>query len=311
MPVLCLAGQSHPKTLNLLEDLLGDSEATIRVSRTDPDLEEDVMSWDMNSFEEGDRPDAWKVLKDEYAVGYGAFGTLPFRILGTHADDERAKPHVLSPPLMESLQQFFPYVVSEDNFWLKYSLVRDGASMHTLLSYIRGARYTILALETADGEVFGSFTSQPWRKSWNYFGTGESFLWRMRQSRNSQCHSIIDQAHLESELDVYPWTGENNCVQLCTHDKIAVGGGTVASEKKDETHPDDETFSYGFGLAIERELLHGTSSHCATFSSPPLSLSHQDGSPFEIVNIEMWTMTPCETLEDAEKLELGLLFLAQ
>ena len=33
------------------------------------------------------------------------------------------------------------------------------------------------------------------------------------------------------------------------------------------------------------------------------------GSLFEIINLELWTLTPCETLEEAEKLELGRLFL--
>mmetsp|Transcript_23580 Transcript_23580/g.39015 ORF Transcript_23580/g.39015 Transcript_23580/m.39015 type:complete len:787 (-) Transcript_23580:382-2742(-) len=288
------------------KSLLGNSIKTaVPVDKGD---EDDDKSWDMHSDME-ERPDAWGVLKDPYAIGYGAHGSLPFRILGTSAMDQDSMPHVLSPPLMESLQNFFPFGVSEDNFWMKYSLIRDGASLHSMLQNIRGAKYTILAMETSDGEVFGSFTSEPWRKNWNYFGTGESFLWRMRQSRNTPCHSIIDQAQLESELDVFPWTGENNCVQLCTHDKIAVGGGTTTSEKKEDPPPGGE-IAYGFGLAVGRDLHHGTSSHCATFGSPPLSKNHQDGSPFEIMNLEVWTLTPCYTLEDAEKLELGKLFLA-
>ena len=268
----------------------------------------DDASWDMNSDTE-ENPNAWDVLKDEYASGDGANGTLPFRILGTSADDVDSKPHVLSPPLMESLQNFLPYSLSEDNFWMKYSLVRDGASMHSLLQHIRGARYSIVALETSDGEVFGSFTSEPWRKNWNYFGTGESFLWRMRQSRNNSCHSIIDQAHLESELDVYPWTGENNSIQLCTHDMMAVGGGVPTNDKEDEVEPENK-IAYGFGIALDRNLMQGTSCHCATFDSPPLSMMHQDGSPFEIMNLEVWTLTPSYSLEDAEKLELGKLFLS-
>eukprot|EP00978_Attheya_sp_CCMP212_P043300 scaffold280108_cov44-Attheya_sp.AAC.1 len=72
---------------------------------------------------------------------------------------------------------------------------------------------------------------------------------------------------------------------------------------------DDKGVHYGFGLGIESDLLHGTSSSCATFGSPPLSFEHPDGSPFEIVNMEVWTLTPCMTLEEAEKLELGRFFL--
>eukprot|EP00548_Thalassiothrix_antarctica_P003369 CAMPEP_0194134576 /NCGR_PEP_ID=MMETSP0152-20130528/4645_1 /TAXON_ID=1049557 /ORGANISM="Thalassiothrix antarctica, Strain L6-D1" /LENGTH=792 /DNA_ID=CAMNT_0038830373 /DNA_START=154 /DNA_END=2532 /DNA_ORIENTATION=- len=278
--------------------------------------DDDEDSWDMNSESDAGN-NAWNVLKDPYAVGYGygggghEGGGLPFRILGTSANDESTQPHVLSPPLMESLQQFLPFQVSENNFWLKYSLIRDGASIQTLLQNVRGARYTILAIETSDGDVFGSFTSEPWRKNWNYFGTGESFLWRMRQSRKKICHSIIDQAQMESELDVYPWTGENDFVQLCTDNKIAVGGGgeSSAEEKKEGLFVTRSSGDSGFGLSIDEELLYGTSSSCDTFGNPPLcQSSHPD--PFEIMNIELWTMTPCDTLDDAEKLELGKLFLS-
>jgi hypothetical protein len=138
----------------------------------------DDCSWDMHS-DDGGRFDSWNVIEDEYVNGYGV-GGLDFRILGTSANDESARPHVLSPPLMESLQAFLPFSKSEENFYLKYSLLRDGASLHSFLRRARGTKYTILAMETVDGEVFGSFTAQSWRKNWNYFGTGESFLFKLR-----------------------------------------------------------------------------------------------------------------------------------
>jgi len=34
-----------------------------------------------------------------------------------------------------------------------------------------------------------------------------------------------------------------------------------------------------------------------------------NGKTFEIMNLELWTLTPCDRLEDAEKLEIGKLFL--
>ena len=286
------------------------------------DFADENDDWDLES--EPEVQDAWNVLHDEYAVGYSS---IPFFILGTSADDVDCHPHVLSPPLMESLQPFFPYAVSEDNFYLKFSLVRDGASLHTLLQNVRGAKHTIVAIETVEGEVFGAFCSSSWRKNWNYFGIGEAFLWRMRRGRDTHCPSIIDQAQMESELDVFPWTGQNNFVQLCTSNKIAVGGGT--EEKKADVdgdakmdvdaNPDegdqktswdmDDAPTFGFGLAIEDNLLNGVSSPCLTFGSPPLSKKHSDGSPFEILNLEVWTLTPCNTMEEAEKLELSRLFL--
>jgi len=272
--------------------------------------------------------DAWAAIRDDYINGYGGGGSLPFRILGTGARDVDAEPHVLSPPLMESLQSFLPPVKSHDNFWMKYSLVRDGASMHTFMQQARGAKYSILAIETVDGEVFGAFTTEAWRKNWSYFGGEESFLWKMRHSRQTPCHSIIDQAQMESEIDVYPYTGANQCLQLCTHNKIAVGGGSPETEqdedKRDDnddrhlslqdidSHDDDiKDYEWGYGLAIQGDLQHGTSSPCLTFGSPSLSNTHGDGSVFEILNLELWAFTPCGNVLDAEKLELGKLFLEQ
>ena len=277
-------------------------------------------SWEM---EFGGSPkgrfDAWNILQDEYVNGYGGGGSLGFKILGTSVADESSQPHVLSPPLMESLQAFLPSSKSGENFYMKYSMVRDGAHLQTLLKRARGVQYSILAIETLDGEVFGSFTGEAWRKSWNYFGTGESFLWKMRNSRLEKTHGILDQAHKESEIDVYPYTGENGFIQLCTHDRVAVGGGmpdSTSAEKKtdepiDNNPPVDHSHNWGFGLALQSDLLQGSSSPCITFGSPSLSNAHPDGSLFEILNIELWTPTPCMTEEEAEKLELGKLFLHQ
>lgn len=266
-------------------------------------------SWDLESSNSV-AVDAWGVLEDEYAEGYGAFNTLPFRILGTSANDIACHPHVLSPPLMESLQNFLPPTISESNFWLKYSLVRDGASLSSLLRNIRGTRRTLIAIETVEGEVFGSFTSLPWRRNWNYFGNGESFLWRMRRSRseNDAQHSILDQAKLESELEVFYWSGKNNLVQYCTHEMLAVGGGLLRDDSRDD-NSDEQPDTGGFGLAIDSDLLRGTSSPCATFQSPPLSKLHPNGSPFEILNMEVWTLTPCGSVAEAENLEMTALFL--
>jgi TLD len=272
------------------------------------DLSEAGASWDLQSEYSG-RFDAWNVLQDDYVNGYGGGGTLGFSILGTSASDESAQPHVLSPPLMESLQAFLPHTKSGQNFFLKYSMVRDGASLPALLRRARGVQYTILAVETIDGEVFGSFTAQPWRKNWNYFGTGESFLWRMRRSRLEKSHGILEQAQKESEIDVFPYTGENRFIQLCTHDRLAVGGGLPSTDGEKKSTDDIHDHDWGFGLAIQSDMLQGTSSPCLTFGSPSLSNTHSDGSLFEIINVELWTLTPCATVEEAEKLELGKLFL--
>lgn len=258
--------------------------------------------------------DSWMAIEDEYVNGYGGGDTLPFQILGTSADDKSAMPHVLSPPLMDSIHAFFPYTKTGENYWLKYSMVRDGASLHSFLRHARGSKCSILAIETTDGEVFGAFVGEPWRKNWNYYGSNQTFLWRMRHTRREKTRSIIDQAHMESEIDVFPATGENRCFQLCTDDNIAVGGGNLDSMRSTESLTSDpqtivKDHEWGPGLLVREDLLQGTTSPCLTFGSPSLSHAHSDGSLFEIINLELWTLTPCMTQDEAEKLELSRLFL--
>lgn len=198
--------------------------------------------------------------------------------------------------------------------WLKYSMVRDGASMRTFLRHARSSEYTILSIETIEGEVFGSFTARSWRKNWNTFGVGaESFLWRMQGSRSEKCWSIIDQAKKESEIDIYPFFGGDSKVQLCTSERIVVGGTGKAPVNlqtlRDGTIVED--YNWGFGLMIEEDLIRGTSSPCTAFRSPPLSKMHNDGSLFQIMNLELWTLTPCMSQVEAEKMEFNKFFLAQ
>jgi hypothetical protein len=91
---------------------------------------------------------------------------------------------------------------------------------------------------------------------------------------------------------------------------------STSTEKKTDEPVDnnplvEHSHNWGFGLALQSDLLQGSSSPCITFGSPSLSKAHPDGSLFEIMNVELWTTTPCMTEEEAEKLELGKLFLHQ
>jgi hypothetical protein len=227
------------------------TKPSLRRTLSDSDLTEnrDSETW---SLFEGDTEyiDTWGVLESSEYTGSHH---LNFFILGTSAGDSKAQPHVLSPPLMESLQEYLPFSKRGESFWLKYSLVRDGASMLTFLQHARGAAYSLLAIETLDGDVFGAFTTQPWRLNWNWntIGGKESFLWKMRHSRRIKCHSIIDQAEKESELSVFPYIHANDNIQLCTSNRIAIGGG--APNRPDEV-PDvlkgTKPHEWGFGKLV-------------------------------------------------------------
>lgn len=200
---------------------------------------------------------------------------------------------------MDSFCSFIPFGVKYDNFWLKYSLA-DGASMRTLLYKIRNSARTIIAIETDQGEVFGSFTSSPWRVQPNgYYGSAEAFLWRLKKSRFTRCSSVEEQINLESDVEVFEWSRKNQNIQSCKGltDEMTVGGGGY------EDDPDNPDKDWGSGLTLSDDLSHGFSERCLTFDSPPLSTRSVDGV-FNIQNVEVWTLTPVLTLEEAEKLEL-------
>ncbi len=306
------------------DDEAAASDEEVRTDLTQYKEDIEFESWDEDD-EAPEHFDAWKVLKDEYAKDHGfdynktfvdvddfdehEAGNI-FRILGTSADDTSAHPHVLSPPLMDSLMNHFPNSVKNENFWLKFSLVRDGASFDTLKHYIRGATHTILAVETTKGHVFGSFTSSPWRTHNGYYGTGEAFLWRMRHSRKTKVHSLLDQAQLETKIDVYPFSGLNEMVQLCTYDMIAVGGGQLDEDGKQKLPVGLDPNAYsGFGFAINDDLLNGSTSPCATFCNKCLVGDSSEGEIFQVVNLECWSLTPCMTVDSAEKLEMTQFFV--
>lgn len=237
--------------------------------------------------------DRSKLDNDENSANFAEFRTS-FEILGTTADDISCHPHVLSPPLMESILEFVPETLSDYNFWIKYSLVRDGISLWTLLRHVRASSDTILAIETTDGQVFGAFTSSPWRLASSeskFLGSKDSFLWKMRKSRlESQKANVAQALIMESELVVFPFTGRNNDTQSCSVDGIGFGEGTNA-------------------IRLDVHLRHGKTAPSETFGNPCLTDSRKESDEFEIANLEVWTLTPKDNIKDAARAELSGLFL--
>jgi hypothetical protein len=225
-----------------------------------------------------------------------------FLILGTSKYDQSCCPHVLTPPLMESLQKHLPWSCADENFWLRYSQNRDGGSIAAMEFKIRMVKNTIVAVETLRGDVFGCFMAEKWRKTGKYELCGESFLWRMKYQvcRSSSMEESIDQddqtldeiSRKVGEIEVYPWTGDNEECQLLSDERIGVGGG-----------------GSGFGFVVEDGLWGGSSSPCSTYDNPCLVTS-PDGT-FEVANIEVWAMTPFLFADEAEKCQASRRFISE
>jgi hypothetical protein len=87
--------------------------------------------------------------------------------------------------------------------------------------------------------------------NWNTLGGKESFLWKMRHSRRVKCHSIIDQAEKESEVSVFPYIHANDNIQLCTNNRIAIGGGTPnLNDEVPDVLKGTKPHAWGFGKLI-------------------------------------------------------------
>ena len=225
----------------------------------------------------------------------------PFAILDTGGYHTNQK--VFTPGVMEALRNFMPMNVMHHNFWLRYSMPRDGRSFTKLLASVRASTYTLIGIETNLGEVFGSFTATPWKIGSKWYGSRKSFLWRLKQARYTTARNLKD-PHFEREIEVYPCTEDDDLIQYCTAKTIAVGGG----EWQHNVSP-FRGHGEGIGLVIDGDLAGGETNTCATFANPKLARFASSSNEFVINNLEVWTMTPSNTVEDATTMEMREFFL--
>ncbi|XP_013863006.1 nuclear receptor coactivator 7 isoform X2 [Austrofundulus limnaeus] len=135
---------------------------------------------------------------------------------------------------------------------LAYSTEKHGTSLKTLYRNLADVDSPVLLIiKDMDDQIFGAFSTHPFRVSEHFYGTGESFLY-------SFC----------PEIKVYRWTGENSYFVKGNTDSLQMGGG-----------------GGHLGLWLDAELYRGTTTKCSTFNNQPLS-SQQD---FSIRSLEVWT----------------------
>ncbi|KAM6992403.1 nuclear receptor coactivator 7 [Tautogolabrus adspersus] len=153
---------------------------------------------------------------------------------------------------IEKLACRLPARVQGYHWRLAYSTVRHGTSLKTLYRSLADVdNPVLLVIKDMDNQLFGAFSTHPFRVSEHCYGTGETFLY-------SFC----------PEIKVYRWTGENSYFVKGYTDSLQMGGGGGQ-----------------IGLWLDAELYRGTTTKCATFNNQPLS-TQQD---FNIHSLEVWT----------------------
>ncbi|XP_013858814.1 nuclear receptor coactivator 7 [Austrofundulus limnaeus] len=136
---------------------------------------------------------------------------------------------------------------------LVYSTAVHGSSLKTLYRNMADLQSPVLlVIKDMHNKVFGAFSSDPFRVSNYFYGTGETFLFSFNP-----------------DFQKYTWSGENSYFMSGNWESLHIGGG-----------------GGGFGLWLDADLYHGASFSCPTFHNAPLS-THED---FIVQDIEVWTV---------------------
>jgi len=168
---------------------------------------------------------------------------------------------------MSTLNTSLPMSLQFSKWHLLYSIADHGADIVSFYKFTKGEAHTVLVVETDKGEVFGGFAAEPWRQSVDYYGSGESFVYRVGSC--AAADSVTLSGRDVKSVEVFPWSYENNFFMLSNKEQLAMGGGQD-----------------GFAFVLDADFITG-SSHCsATFRNPPLATSNSDS--FQVVNLEVW-----------------------
>ena len=65
----------------------------------------------------------------------------------------------------------------------------------------------------------------------------------------------------------------------------------------------------GIGFMVDGDLMGGETNACATFANPRLGNRSDQNNEFLVRALEVWTVTPCITIDEAEKLEMHRFFV--
>lgn len=156
---------------------------------------------------------------------------------------------------IQSIISHVPLRHRQKSWTLLYSTHRDGISMQTLLRKSKGKAPTVLLVRDMDKHVFGAFCSEPWKLSSRYYGTGETFVFRVEP--NPGVWHWWWKKSAESQNDFFMWG---------THEAIAVGGAG------------------GYAIWLNSDLSSGLSRSSLTFGNDSLSSTEE----FRIGAVELW-----------------------
>nr|XP_023856023.1 nuclear receptor coactivator 7 isoform X2 [Salvelinus alpinus] len=215
-------------------------------------VEKDELNVIDNFFSDPVTPHSWEIITINEATRRQTFGSY-------EGEEPSGDPlPMLSDPStllqdthIEKLACRLPARVQGYPWRLAYSTAEHGTSLKTLYrSLLDVDSPVLLVIKDMDNQLFGGYSTHPFRVSDHCYGTGETFLF-------SFC----------PEIKMYCWTGENSYFVKGNIDSLQMGGGGGQ-----------------IGLWVDADLYHGTTSSCATFHNQPLS----PRKDFTIHSVEVW-----------------------
>jgi LysM repeat protein len=168
----------------------------------------------------------------------------PVKLIGTS--------RVLRPEDIEGIRSCFPYHYKAHAWKLLYQLSSDGSSYLSFFEKVHDANPVLCAILTDSGERIGAFVSCGFKVSRNFYGTGETFVFKC-----------------QPEFQFYRWQSTNKYFVATSKDEIAIGGGGASA------------------LWIGGNFLNAFSEPCPTFGSPSLTSTPN----FKILDIEVWKVS--------------------
>ncbi|XP_062842163.1 nuclear receptor coactivator 7 [Trichomycterus rosablanca] len=160
--------------------------------------------------------------------------------------------HILREQHTQNLVRNIPARLQCSAWHLIYSTEVHGTSLRTLYRNTGDIDQPVLLLiKDTHNQVFGAFSSDPFRVSNCCYGTGETFLFSF-----------------SPDFKMFGWSGENSYFVRGFLDSLQLGGGGGP-----------------FGLWLDADLLRGSTFSCDTFCNPPLSPHHD----FTVQTLEVWS----------------------
>ena len=218
---------------------------------------------------------------------------------------------------IDDIRKYLPFIHQNHNWFRLYALSSDGTSFTALYHSTYRSYPLILVILTNTGERIGSYLSKGIQVQNHYYGTGESFVFKLQQ--NSQkliqsCSSTtFNKEHDPTPSNLIPshefdnldsdQKQENNQDQNNNQNQVINPNITSFQNDKDRnyefkcwkssglnqfyissTNQDISIGGPNCAIWFDSKMQKGFSDSSLTFNSPQLVSS----SPFSIIDIEIW-----------------------